>query len=153
MYICTATFLSTCLLMGPWVVSIYLLNFCCGNPHVHGRMNIQTLYTCNGVSSFPFFSYFFSFLFYPVPFFFFSVILSTSITTSLPPSLPLFFLPVFLFFKRFYLFIFSEMGRGEREGGKHQCEREILTSCPMQAPRSGDRTYNPDMCPDQQSNQ
>ena len=32
------------------------------------------------------------------------------------------FLLLFLFFKRFYLFIFREKGReGEKEGEKHQC--------------------------------
>ena len=49
----------------------------------------------------------------------------------------------FIFFLRFYLFIFRERGReGEREGEKHQC---VVAS---QAPPTGDLTCNPGMCPD-----
>ena len=46
-------------------------------------------------------------------------------------------------FLRFYLFIFKEMGKdGEREGEKHQCVRDILTSC---------LSHTPDWIPDSQS--
>ena len=117
MYICTATFLSTCLLMGTWVVSIYLLNFCCGNPRVHGRMNIQTLYTCNGVSSFLFFLTFFLFFFTLFLFSFsLSFFLPLSLLLSLHPS-PSFSFLSFSFLKDFiYLFLVRWEGEKEREG-------------------------------------
>ena len=54
----------------------------------------------------------------------------------------------FLFFLRFYSFIFRERGReGEREGEKHQC---VVASY---ASPIGDLACNPRMCPDWESNQ
>ena len=54
---------------------------------------------------------------------------------------------LFLFFKRFYLFIFREGGReGEREVEKHQC---VVAS---RVPPTGDLARNPGMCPDWESN-
>ena len=54
----------------------------------------------------------------------------------------------FIFFWRFYLFIFRERRReGERDGEKHQC---VVVS---HTPPTGDLTHNPGMCPDQESNQ
>ena len=53
----------------------------------------------------------------------------------------------FLFFKRFYFFIFTEKGRErEREGEKHQC---VVASC---TPHAGDLAHNPGMCPDWELN-
>ena len=50
-------------------------------------------------------------------------------------------------FKRFYLFIFRERGRGaEREGEKHQC----VVASPMTP--TGGLTHNPGMCPDWELN-
>ena len=55
---------------------------------------------------------------------------------------------IYLFFKRFYLFIFRERGwEGEREGEKCQC---VVTSC---LSPTGDLACNPGMCPDWESNQ
>ena len=55
---------------------------------------------------------------------------------------------LFLFFKRFYLFIFRERGReGEIEGEKHQC---VVAS--HEAP-TGDPACNPGMSPDWELNQ
>ena len=52
-----------------------------------------------------------------------------------------------LFFKRFYLFIFRERGRGgEREGEKHNC---VVAS--YKSP-TGDLAHNPGICPDWESN-
>ena len=40
--------------------------------------------------------------------------------------------------KIFYVFIFRERGReGEREGKKHQCDRETLVGCLLHAPQLG----------------
>ena len=57
-------------------------------------------------------------------------------------------------FFRFYLLIFRERGReGEKEGEKHQCERKISVGClPLVHPPTGDRTHNPLMCSDWESN-
>ena len=53
----------------------------------------------------------------------------------------------FIFFLRFYLFIFRERGKkGEREGEKHQC---VVAS--YMSP-SGDLAHNPGMCPDWELN-
>ena len=55
---------------------------------------------------------------------------------------------LFIYFKRFYLFMFRERGReGDREGEKHQC---VVAS--HVAP-TGDLVCNPGMCPDWESNQ
>ena len=53
-----------------------------------------------------------------------------------------------------YLF-FRERGRaGEREGEKHQCERETPIGCLLYMPQySIDRTRNPGMCLHQELNQ
>ena len=49
----------------------------------------------------------------------------------------------FLFFKRFYLLIFSEREReGEREGEKHQC---VVAP---HVPSTEDMVHNPGMCPE-----
>ena len=59
---------------------------------------------------------------------------------------------IVLFFYLFLniLFIFRERGReGEREGEKHQCERETSIGCLLYMPPPP----NPGMCPDQESNQ
>ena len=54
----------------------------------------------------------------------------------------------FIFFLRFYLFNFREMGReGEREGEKPQY---VVASC---TPQTGNLAHNPGMCPDWESNQ
>ena len=48
------------------------------------------------------------------------------------------FFPFFFLFYLRILFIFRERGReGDREGEKHQCEREALTCCFSYAPRLG----------------
>ena len=62
----------------------------------------------------------------------------------------------FLFFLRFYLFIFRERGReGERQGEKHQCEKET-TICGLSyishVRLNLDRACNPGMCPDWELN-
>ena len=55
---------------------------------------------------------------------------------------------MWIFFKRFYLFIFRQRGReGGREGEKHQC---LFASC---MPPTGALTRNPGMCPDWELNQ
>ena len=47
----------------------------------------------------------------------------------------------YLFFKRFYLFIFRQRGReGEREGEKHQC----VVAC--HTPSTGNLAHTPGMC-------
>ena len=52
----------------------------------------------------------------------------------------------FSFFLRFYLFTCRERGReGEREGEKHHC---VVAS---RAPRTGDLSLNPGVCPDWES--
>ena len=56
---------------------------------------------------------------------------------------------MYLFFKRFYLFIFRERareGEGEGEGEKHQ-------SVASRMPQTGDLAHNSGMCPDQEWNQ
>ena len=50
------------------------------------------------------------------------------------------------FFKRFYLFILREKGRGGKEGEKHQCVVASLVS------PTGDPACNPGMCPDWELN-
>ena len=58
-----------------------------------------------------------------------------------------FFLKDFIFFLRFYLFIFREKGReGEGKGEKHQC---VVAS---HASPTGDLACNADMCPHWESN-
>ena len=48
------------------------------------------------------------------------------------------YMSLYLFLKRFYLFIFRETGReGEREGEKHPCVRDTLTSCLSHIPNWG----------------
>ena len=50
--------------------------------------------------------------------------------------------------KIFYVFIFRQRRReGKREGETHQC---VVAS---HIPPTGDLAYNPDMCPDWESNQ
>ena len=51
------------------------------------------------------------------------------------------------FLKIFYLFIFRERRKGERERENHQC---VGASC---VPSIGDLACNPGMCPDWESNQ
>ena len=52
----------------------------------------------------------------------------------------------FFFFLRFYLFIFSIRGRGgEREGEKHECDREKSVAPRM--PPTRDLAHNSGMCP------
>ena len=53
----------------------------------------------------------------------------------------------FIYFLRFYLFIFRERGReGDRKGEKYQC---VVAS---HVPPTGDLARNPGMCPDWESN-
>ena len=53
-----------------------------------------------------------------------------------------------IFFKDFYLFIFTQTGReGEREGEKHQCVVAFHAST------TGYLAHNPGTCPDWGSNQ
>ena len=57
------------------------------------------------------------------------------------------FVYLFMFLKRFYLFIFRERGtEGEREGEQHQ---SVVAS---HTPPTGDLAHNPGMCPDWESN-
>ena len=52
-----------------------------------------------------------------------------------------------VFFLRFYVFIFREKRReGEREGEKHPC---VVASC---TPPTGNLAHNPGMCPDWELN-
>ena len=54
---------------------------------------------------------------------------------------------LYLFFKRFYLFIFRErVSEAERKGEKHQCV--VVSHIPL----TGDLACNPGMCPDWESN-
>ena len=55
--------------------------------------------------------------------------------------------------KRFYLFTFRARGmEEEREGERHQCERDSSISCFSHAPNQADLTSNPSTCPDWELN-
>ena len=57
----------------------------------------------------------------------------------------------YLFLKILFIY-FREKGKeGERERGKHQCERDTLISCLSRTP-AGDLAGNPGMCPDRELN-
>ena len=50
--------------------------------------------------------------------------------------------------KKYFIYLFLERGKGRgKEGEKHQC---VVAS---HMPPTGDLAYNPDMCPDWESNQ
>ena len=71
---------------------------------------------------------------------------SWCIGTTLLTKLPSQGLPIFLFLKRFYLFIFRER---RREGEKHGCVRETSTAHPT----TGNLARSQGVCPDRESNQ
>ena len=85
-----------------------------------------------------------------LPFFFFFPFYLSLNPSFLPSFLPFFRLFIFYLHPRTCLLIL-EKGEG-REGGreKHHCERETL---PLTRALTRDQTHNPDMCPDQESNQ
>ena len=57
------------------------------------------------------------------------------------------------FFKRFYLFIFTERGReGERDEKRHHCERETFIGCLSHSTRLKTQPATPSTCPDWESN-
>ena len=61
------------------------------------------------------------------------------------------FLPPQLFYFNFIFFYFQREGEKKREGENHWCERETSIGCLSHSPNK-DRTWDPCICPDWESN-
>ena len=66
-------------------------------------------------------------------------------------ALDIYFLIFYLFFKRFYLFIFREKGR-EKERKRNTDVREVRQLGVSHMPAAGNLAHNPGRCPDWELN-